>query len=117
MTDSPTSAAAAPPDGSEPSARRTIHRVQTGVRLEKRLVKVTKAVAEYLGMNMGDLLEGVLLHAFEGKAPFSDETISKIATLKEVYGLDLDASDSHHLIDAGEATRSPADDADLGGRS
>jgi hypothetical protein len=86
----------------EAERRRRVHRVQTGVRLEKRLVKVTKALAEYLGMSMGDLLEGVLLHAFDGRAPFSEETLGKISGLKEIYGLDLDASDSHHLIDAGD---------------
>jgi len=94
-------------------ARRRVHRVQTGVRLEKRLVQVLKALAEYLGMSMGDLLEGVLLHAFEGKAPFSDDTLGKIAALKEVYGLDLDASDSHHLIDTGDGDEEEAEGGDV----
>lgn len=87
--------------GESPPVRRRIHRVQTGVRLERRLVKVTKALAEYLGVTMGDLLEGILLHAYEGKQPFSDETLGKIAGLKDIYGLDLAAADSHHLIDEG----------------
>jgi hypothetical protein len=79
-----------------------VERVQTGVRMEKRIVKVLKALAEMLDMSLGDLLEGIVLHAFEGKAPFSDETLGKIAALKEVYGLDLDASHSHHLLEDGE---------------
>ena len=102
MDDTSRSGDVAPTAESATEARRRVHRVQTGVRLEKRLVQVLKALAEYLGMSMGDLLEGVLLHAFEGKAPFSDDTLGKIAALKEVYGLDLDASDSHHLIDTGD---------------
>ena len=49
---------------------RVVERVQTGVRIEKRLLKVVKGLAETLDLTVGDLLEGVLLHAFEGKAPF-----------------------------------------------
>jgi hypothetical protein len=74
-----------------------ITRVQTGVRLESRLVKVLKALAAELEISLGDLLEGVVLHAFEGKAPFSAATLKKIRTLKTVYGLDLTADDSHRL--------------------
>jgi hypothetical protein len=74
-----------------------IERVQTGVRLEKRLLKVLKALAEYLDISLGDLLEGIVLHTFEGRTPFSDATLSKIADLKAVYGLDLTAADSHRL--------------------
>lgn len=70
-----------------------IERVQTGVRMEKRLVKVLKGTAEYLDISLGDLLEGIVLHAFDGKTPpFSDTTRSKIAALKHVYDLDLEAS-------------------------
>ena len=74
-----------------------IERVQTGVRIEKRLLKVLKGLAEQLDMSLGDLLEGMALHCFEGKPPFSEKTLAKIAKLKEVYDLDLDASDSHKL--------------------
>jgi len=74
-----------------------VERVQTGVRIEKRLLKVLKALAEYLDMTLGDLLEGIVLHSFDGKAPFSEETLRRIGQLKEVYGLDLDASASHRL--------------------
>ena len=76
---------------------KAIERVQTGVRLEKRLLKVLKGLAEHLDMSLGDLLEGITLHALEGKAPFSAETLGKIAQLKSVYDLDLTASDSHRL--------------------
>ena len=74
-----------------------VERVQTGVRVEKRILKVLKALAEYLDMTLGDLLEGVVLHAFEGKAPFGPETLAKVEQLKGVYGLELDASASHRL--------------------
>ena len=72
-------------------------RVQTGVRLERRLVKVLKGLAEYLDISLGDLLEGIALHAFERKVPFDERTGAVIDRLKEVYGLDRTAADSHHL--------------------
>ncbi len=81
-----------------------VERVQTGVRIEKRLLKVLKAVADYRDMSLGDLLEGIVLHVFEGKCPFQPETLSKIRDLKELYGLDLDASASHKLHEAKPAT-------------
>lgn len=79
-----------------------VERVQTGVRIEKRLLKVLKGLAEALDMTLGDLLEGIVLHAFEGKAPFGEPTLEKIVALKQVYGLDLDASASHRLVEARE---------------
>lgn len=81
-----------------------VERIQTGVRLEKRIVKVLKALAEYHETSMGDLLEGIILHAFEGKSPFSDASLERIATLKTIYHLDLDASDSHQLEEDDERT-------------
>ena len=78
---------------------KAIERVQTGVRMEKRLVSVLKALADLNGMSLGDLLEGIVLHAFEGKAPFSEPSLAKIAALKEVFGLDLTAKDSHLLVE------------------
>jgi hypothetical protein len=77
-----------------------VERVQTGLRIEKRTLKVLKALAEYLDLSLGDLLEGIVLHAFEGVAPFGAESLAQIARLKSVYGLTLTASDSHVLIEA-----------------
>jgi len=74
-----------------------IERAQTGVRMEKRLLKVLKAVAELKDMTLGDLLEGIVLHAFEGMAPFSEVTLKEIEQFKKIYGLTLRASDSHQL--------------------
>jgi predicted DNA-binding ribbon-helix-helix protein len=74
-----------------------IERVQTGVRLERRLVKVLKALAEYKNMTLGDLLEGIVLHSFEGKPAFTAETMRKIVELKGIYGLELNANASHRL--------------------
>ena len=74
-----------------------VERVQTGVRMEKRLLKVLKGLAELKDMTLGDLLEGIVLHAFEGKAPFSGETLKEIEKLRSIYGLTLKAADSHQL--------------------
>ncbi len=79
-----------------------IERAQTGVRIEKSLLKVLKGLAEYCDITLGDLLEGIVLHAFEGKAPFSAETLQAIAELKKVYHCRLTAADSHRLREAGE---------------
>jgi len=81
----------------------SIERVQTGVRVEKRLFKVMKALAERLDMPLGELIEGVMLHAFEGKPPFSETTLNEIGLLRQVYGLTLTAADSHRLTEEGEA--------------
>lgn len=80
-----------------------IERAQTGVRMEKRLLKVLKALAEHQDRSLGDLLEGIVLHAFEGKAAFGADTLQVIRQLKAVYGLELTAGDAHTLEEAGDA--------------
>ena len=74
-----------------------IERVQTGVRIEKRILKVLKAFAEYHDLTLGDVLEGIVLHAFDGKTPFSPVSLERIRELKKFYGLDLDSNASHRL--------------------
>src|SRR5438093_12061790 len=76
-----------------------IERVQIGVRMEKRMVKVLKGLAEYHDISLGDLLEGIVLHAFENKTPFSEETLQRIGQLKEVYGMDYSVSASHQFVE------------------
>jgi hypothetical protein len=79
--------------------RREVTRVQTGVRMEKRLLLVLKALAGTLDQSLGDLLEGIVLHAFDGKQPFSRETLKTIQALRKIYGLELTSSDSHLLTE------------------
>jgi hypothetical protein len=74
-----------------------VERVQTGVRIEKRILKVLKAFAEYHDMTLGDMLEGIVLHAFDGKTPFSPASLEQIRELRKFYGLDLDSGASHRL--------------------
>lgn len=80
--------------------RPIVQRVQTGVRLETRLLKVMKAIAEIHDISLGDLIEGVMLHALEGRAPFSRQTLGHVKALREVYGLTLTAADAHCLEEA-----------------
>ncbi len=80
--------------------RFVVERVQTGVRMEKRILKVLKAFAEYHDMSLGDLLEGIVLHAFDGKCPFGAESLRRIKDLKKIYGLDLDSRASHRLTES-----------------
>ena len=81
----------------QPPGSTIVERVQTGVRLEKQMLKVLKALADSLDLTLSDLLEGIVLHAFEGKAPFSKGTLAKVAELRRVFGLTLTASNAHHL--------------------
>lgn len=83
----------------ENSKKIKVERVQTGVRMEKRMLKVLKGLAELLDISLGDLLEGIVLHAFEGRSPFGEDSIEQINKLKEIYGMDYDASASHNMVD------------------
>lgn len=78
---------------------RRVERVQTGVRIEKRILKVLKAVASHHEISLGDLLEGIVLHSFEGKAPFGKDTLEFVAAMRVAYKLDLTAADSHRLFE------------------
>ena len=83
----------------KPDPALSIERVQTGVRVEKRLLKVLKALAEYHDITLGDLLEGIVLHSFEGKSPFNEQSVGRIAELMRIYGIDYDATASHRFIE------------------
>jgi len=91
-----------------PQPKYFVERVQTGVRMEKRLLKVLKAFAEFHDLTLGDLLEGIVLHAFDGKCPFSPESLRRIKELKKFYGLDLDSAASHRLSEAAQGQDSSA---------
>ena len=84
-----------------------VERVQTGVRIEKRILKVLKAFAEYHDMTLGDILEGIVLHAFDGKCPFTPASLKRIKELKKFYALDLDSKASHRLKETKKKTGAP----------
>lgn len=47
------------------ASQESFERVQLGIRMEKRMVKVLKGLAEFEGVSLGQLLERIVLHAFE----------------------------------------------------
>jgi hypothetical protein len=81
----------------------TVERVQTGLRIEKQMLKVLKGLAEYHDMSLGDLVEGIVLHAFEGKSAFGEESLGRIRDLKRIYGMTLEAKDAHRLQEGSQA--------------
>ena len=80
----------------------TVERVQTGVRIEKRLLKVLKGLAEFHDLSVGDLLEGIVLHAFEGKCALSKTSLEKVHDLKKIYELDYGSEASHRMEEKNE---------------
>jgi hypothetical protein len=88
----------------DPKESHVIERVQTGVRMEKRILKVLRAFADYHDLTLGDLLEGIVLHAFDGKCPFEQGNLQRITELKKFYGLDLDSGASHRLTESAAGT-------------
>lgn len=86
-----------------PEVSQKIERVQLGVRMEVRLVKVLKGLAEFNDETLGELLEKIVLHSFEpvpgdeGEAsasPHSKAELKAIEDLKRVYGLDYETHGS-----------------------
>jgi hypothetical protein len=85
------------------NARQPIGRVQIGVRMEGSMVKVLKALAEFEGLTLGQLLEKIVLHSFEpvpgqegemSVSPHSKRALEAIADFKRIYLMNLD---SHEL--------------------
>lgn len=87
-----------------PNESHIVERVQTGVRMEKRLLKILRALADYHDITLGDLLEGIVLHAFDGKCSFDQGNLQRISELKKFYGLDLDSGASHRLTESAAST-------------
>ena len=71
-------------------------RSQVGIRLEKRLTKVLKGLAEYLDVSLNVLVESILLHAVTAEdriiqPPWrSAKSRMVCANLMDVYGMDGD---------------------------
>ncbi len=82
-------------------------RVQTGVRIERSLLKVLKAVAEYEEVSLGALVERIVLSSFTGKKIFDDETLGKIAELGRVYGLEVETVTAPEGSPASDVSESP----------
>lgn len=90
-----------------------IERVQLGVRMEKRMVKVLKGLAEFNGVSLGHLLENIVLHSFEpmpgeegewSASPHGKKALTAISDLKRVYGMDFDTHASHKFMETTRAS-------------
>ena len=88
------------PQKSSQNLPHKVERVQTGVRIEKRMLKVLKGLAEFHDITLGDLLEGIVLHAFDGKVPFDEKSLKVIQQLRSLYELNLTYEDSHKLVES-----------------
>jgi hypothetical protein len=75
-------------------------RIQIGVKMEKRMVKVLKALAEYHDISLGEMLESLVLHAFEHRLAFDEAILSRVEQLKRVYGMDYDVSVGHEFTES-----------------
>jgi hypothetical protein len=80
--------------------KQVVERVQLGVRMEKKMVKVLKGLAEFEGVTLGHLLEKIVLHSFEPvpgdegescASPHGKKALAAIADLKRVYGMEYDS--------------------------
>ena len=87
------------PEDDSPKEPVPIERVQTGVRMEKSMVKVLKALAEYWDVSLGQLLEDIVLHAFVRAHAFSEESVKRIDSLKEVYGMNYGVHASYKFVE------------------
>jgi len=76
-----------------------IQRIQTGVRIEQSMLKVLRGLAEYFNISLGDLIEGIVLHAFEGGSAFTEAQREKIDQLKAVYGMDYGVEAAHNMVE------------------
>jgi len=70
-----------------------VERVQTGLRIEPRMLKVLKALAEYLDLTLAELVEMIVLQAFENEPGFSQGTLKRVEQLKRIYEMDYGLAD------------------------
>ncbi|MEO6397961.1 MAG: hypothetical protein ABIP13_05800 [Tepidiformaceae bacterium] len=101
-----------------------VERVQLGVRLEKRMVKVLKGLAEFEGVTLGQLLEKIVLHSFEpmpgeegewSASPHGKRALAAISDLKRVYGMEFDVHATYVFEESAAATEDEDAGAEGGG--
>ncbi len=87
------------------SKKTAIERVQVGIRLEKRMIKVLKGVAEYLDMSLNELVEDMLLHELEGNGAncLGKQHLKVVADLKKLYNMDYDTHASYDWFEEDNA--------------
>ena len=97
-----------------------VERVQLGVRMEKRMVKVLKGLAEFEGITLGQLLEKIVLHSFEpvpgdegesAASPHGKRALAAIGDLKRIYGMEFDMHAFRKFRDAEAVSDADGPDA------
>lgn len=90
----------AKPKRRKPGPQTSVDRILVGVRMEPKLVKVMKGLAELQDCALGELVERVFWHALEGNSVFADrggklasEMRHRIQSLKSVYGVNYSLED------------------------
>ena len=65
------------------------------------MVKVLKAMAEYGDMTLGELLEDIILHSFEGGSAqtFGADDLRVIGEFKKVYGMNYDVHSNYRFVE------------------
>ena len=81
-----------------------VERVRVEARIEKRLAALLVDLADATRSDVGQLLEDVLLHSFEGSArgvasPYTDRQHARIAQLKRTHGIDYEAHDNYRFVE------------------
>jgi len=92
-----------------PSApERVIERRELPVRIENRLASVLQDLADQSGRDVGQLLEEIVLHSFEGTqgaegmnspSPYSAKTFRQIEDLKKKHGIDYDTHANYGFVE------------------
>jgi hypothetical protein len=79
--------------------------------MEKRMVKVLKGMAEYLDVTLGELLEDMVLHSFEGGGAnaFGPLALEKVKEFKKIYGMDYDVHVNYRWVEPGPTGAPTAD--------
>jgi len=71
--------------------------------MERRLVKVLKAVAELRDLSLGELLAVIVHDVFAGRVPFDGACLAQVSELLAIYGA-APAAPSHPCGALGDST-------------
>jgi hypothetical protein len=87
--------------------------VQVNIRMNRSLLKVLKATAEYLDMPFSGLMESIAVNALDGACLFGPDLMKPIQQFKKIYGMDAmldalaEAAEGHGLEDEEEPGAGP----------
>src|ERR1700680_3915318 len=85
-----------------------VQRTQTGVRIEKQLLKTLKALAALYDLSLGELVEFMVLENFAGRTPFAPDALARIAHLVQIYEVPFDPDQRRSITELHSAVEGPA---------